>query len=154
MWRPQCRLSARHHADASNRISAAHYPASLLAGQVASRLLAPTHFRMWMPQASCNKQLFEFWIALDKSPHLIVSESAGLRAHALPSQLRHAILEMNGDAQMEWFIGIAVLVIIGLSVVVGKALDKPKIAPSERRQSQITALKASGALKHRKSNRD
>ena len=56
---------------------------------------------------------------------------------------------------MFWvWIGILVLVIVGASVVAGKALDKPKGAPSERRQSQITALKASGALKHRKSNRN
>ncbi len=65
---------------------------------------------------------------------------------------------LEGDVQetgMFWvWIGILVLVIAGASVIVGKALDKPKGAPSERRQSQITALKASGALKHRKSNRD
>jgi hypothetical protein len=56
---------------------------------------------------------------------------------------------------MFWvWVGITVLAIVGASVFVGKALDKPKGPPSPKRQSQITALKASGALKHRKSNRD
>ncbi len=72
--------------------------------------------------------------------------------------IARAMRYLEGDVQetgMFWvWIGILVLVIAGASVIVGKALDKPKGAPSERRQSQITALKASGALKHRKSNRD
>ena len=58
---------------------------------------------------------------------------------------------------MLWWvwIGLAVLVIVGLSVVVGKALSKPKGSEmSPERQAQITALKASGALKYRKSNRN
>jgi hypothetical protein len=52
-------------------------------------------------------------------------------------------------------ITITVLVVIGLSVVVGKSLSKPKGdgEPSSR-HAQLTALKASGALKHRKSNRN
>jgi len=48
---------------------------------------------------------------------------------------------------------IVVLTIIGVSVLVGKTLGKPKGIPSDR-HAQMTALKASGALKHRKSNRD
>lgn len=48
---------------------------------------------------------------------------------------------------------IVVLAIVGVSVLVGKALNKPKGIPSDR-HAQMTALKASGALKHRKSNRD
>ncbi|MBX3431602.1 MAG: hypothetical protein KF779_18605 [Hyphomonadaceae bacterium] len=48
---------------------------------------------------------------------------------------------------------VVVLAIVGVSVVVGKSLSKPKGLSSDR-QSQITALKASGALKYRKSNRD
>ena len=48
---------------------------------------------------------------------------------------------------------IVVLAIVGISVVVGKALSKPKTLSSDR-QAQMTALKASGALKYRKSNRD
>jgi hypothetical protein len=56
---------------------------------------------------------------------------------------------------MFWvWIGIVVLAIVGLSVFAGKALSKPKGTISSERQSQITALKASGALKYRKSNRD
>jgi hypothetical protein len=57
---------------------------------------------------------------------------------------------------MLWWlwIGIAVLAIVGLSVVVGKAVSKPKGPISSERQAQITALKASGALKYRKSNRN
>ena len=57
---------------------------------------------------------------------------------------------------MFWvWIALTVLVVVGLSVFVGKALDKPKGSrPSPERQAQITALKASGALKHRKSNRN
>jgi hypothetical protein len=49
---------------------------------------------------------------------------------------------------------IGVLVIGGLSVLVGKAIsksDRERLPPS--RQQQMTALKASGALRHRKSNR-
>jgi hypothetical protein len=48
---------------------------------------------------------------------------------------------------------IVVLTIIGVSVLVGKALNKPKGVPGDR-DAQMTALKASGALKYRKSNRD
>ncbi len=56
---------------------------------------------------------------------------------------------------MFWvWIGITVLAIVGLSVFAGKALSKPKGPISRERQSQITALKASGALGHRKSNRN
>lgn len=49
---------------------------------------------------------------------------------------------------------LVVLAIIGVSVLAGKALSKPKGAVSKDRQAQMTALKASGALKYRKSNRD
>jgi hypothetical protein len=56
---------------------------------------------------------------------------------------------------MFWvWIGIFVVAIVGLSVFAGKALSKPKGPISSDRQAQITALKASGALKHRKSNRN
>lgn len=57
---------------------------------------------------------------------------------------------------MFWvWIALTVLVVVGLSVFIGKALDKPKGAPmSSKRHAQVTALKMSGALKHRKSNRN
>jgi len=48
---------------------------------------------------------------------------------------------------------IAVLAIVGISVVVGKTVGKTKGPPADR-HAQMTALKASGALKHRKSNRN
>lgn len=48
---------------------------------------------------------------------------------------------------------IVVLTIVGVSVLVGKALNKPKGVSGDR-DAQMTALKASGALKYRKSNRD
>lgn len=48
--------------------------------------------------------------------------------------------------------GLTLLVIVGLSVFVGKALSKPKGEPMSRHE-KMTALKASGALGHRKSNR-
>lgn len=48
---------------------------------------------------------------------------------------------------------VVVLAIVGISVLVGKTLSKPKQLSSDR-QSQMTALKASGALRHRKSNRN
>ena len=48
---------------------------------------------------------------------------------------------------------IVMLVVIGASVLVGKMLSKPKTLSNDR-QAQMTALKASGALKYRKSNRD
>lgn len=55
---------------------------------------------------------------------------------------------------MFWvWIGVAVLVVIGLSVVIGKSVGRPKGRVSANRQDEITALKASGALRHRKSNR-
>lgn len=46
---------------------------------------------------------------------------------------------------------VTVLVVVGASVLIGKTLS----APSGRklnRDEKLTALKASGALKHRKSN--
>jgi len=49
-------------------------------------------------------------------------------------------------------ITITVLIVIGASVLIGKVLSKPARRPLNRDQ-QMTALKASGALKHRKSNR-
>lgn len=54
-----------------------------------------------------------------------------------------------------FWIGIVIvtLAIVGVSVLVGKMLSKPKGLPSDR-QAQMNALKASGALKYRKSNRN
>ena len=54
-----------------------------------------------------------------------------------------------------FWIGVVIvfLLIVGVSVLVGKTLSKPKGIPSDR-HAQMTALKASGALRHRKSNRD
>ncbi|MEZ6023009.1 MAG: hypothetical protein R3C16_14125 [Hyphomonadaceae bacterium] len=51
-----------------------------------------------------------------------------------------------------WIV-VAVALITGLSILVGKAIsrsDQQRMPPS--RQHQVTALKASGALRHRKSN--
>jgi hypothetical protein len=48
---------------------------------------------------------------------------------------------------------LAVAAIVGISVVVGKTMGKTKGPPGDR-HAQMTALKASGALKHRKSNRN
>ena len=48
---------------------------------------------------------------------------------------------------------IVVLAIVGVSVLAGKMLNKPK-GLSSNRQAEMTALKASGALKYRKSNRN
>ncbi|HYD74251.1 MAG TPA: hypothetical protein VEF55_14025 [Candidatus Binatia bacterium] len=54
---------------------------------------------------------------------------------------------------MFWFwIAVLVLIVIGSSVLVGRMLSKPRGEPMSRHQ-QMTALKASGALRHRKSNR-
>jgi hypothetical protein len=57
---------------------------------------------------------------------------------------------------MFWvWIVVVVLAIVGVSVFAGKVLSKPKgVGVSPERQAQITALKASGALRHRKSNRN
>jgi len=57
----------------------------------------------------------------------------------------------------EFWFGILVLVaiVIGASVLVGKILSRPggsEHRRGSRRQDDITALKASGALRHRKSN--
>jgi hypothetical protein len=53
---------------------------------------------------------------------------------------------------MIWFILIMVVVIIGASVLVGRAISKRDGAPMDR-QSRITALKASGAMQNRKESR-
>jgi hypothetical protein len=54
-----------------------------------------------------------------------------------------------------FWIGVVIvfLGIIGASVLIGKTVGKAKGTPRDR-HAQITALKASGALKHRKSNQD
>ncbi|MEZ5959997.1 MAG: hypothetical protein R3C30_06155 [Hyphomonadaceae bacterium] len=49
---------------------------------------------------------------------------------------------------------LSVLAIVGISVFVGKTLGNPKNRGPRDRNAQLTALKASGALKYRKSNRD
>jgi hypothetical protein len=57
---------------------------------------------------------------------------------------------------MFWiWIVIAVLIIVGASVWAGKALSPPRAPRAERgsRDEKVMALKASGALRHRKSNR-
>lgn len=51
------------------------------------------------------------------------------------------------------WISITVLVVIGVSVLVGRSLSKPRGQPLTR-QERMTALKASGAMRHRKSNRN
>ncbi|MEZ5996919.1 MAG: hypothetical protein R3C25_14325 [Hyphomonadaceae bacterium] len=53
---------------------------------------------------------------------------------------------------MFWlWIGGAMVVVIGLSVLAGKTIGKPR--GNHGRQDQITALKASGALRNRKESR-
>jgi hypothetical protein len=57
---------------------------------------------------------------------------------------------------MFWvWILILVLAIVGVSVLVGRSLSKPppRGEPMSRHE-RMTALKASGALRHRKSNRN
>lgn len=55
---------------------------------------------------------------------------------------------------MFWvWILVAVIVIVGLSVLIGRALSRSGDGDPMSRQERITALKASGALRHRKSNR-
>lgn len=49
---------------------------------------------------------------------------------------------------------LVILGIVGVSVLAGKALNRTKGSLSPDQQDHLTALKASGALKHRKSNRD
>lgn len=54
---------------------------------------------------------------------------------------------------MFWvWIAILVLAIVGVSVLVGRSLSKPPREPLSR-HDQMTALKASGALKNRKESR-
>lgn len=56
---------------------------------------------------------------------------------------------------MTFWIGIFVLVaiIIGASVLAGKMLSRPGAPQNrDRRHTQMMGLKASGALRHRKSN--
>ncbi len=56
---------------------------------------------------------------------------------------------------MAFWIWILVLVVavVGISVLIGKSLSKPRDQPLTR-EERMTALKASGALRHRKSNRE
>jgi hypothetical protein len=51
-----------------------------------------------------------------------------------------------------WIAGI-VIVIVGASVLIGRSLNKSS-ARQLSNQEKMTALKASGALRHRKSNRN
>lgn len=55
---------------------------------------------------------------------------------------------------MFWvWIVVLIVVIVGASVVIGKSLSGPSGKRlSHEEQKKVTALKASGALKHRKSN--
>lgn len=54
---------------------------------------------------------------------------------------------------MFWvWIVVSVLVIVGLSVLVGKMLSRPSSQQMSRHE-RLTALKASGALRHRKESR-
>lgn len=50
-------------------------------------------------------------------------------------------------------ITITILIVVGASVLVGRMLSPPSRPPMTR-DEKMTALKASGALKHRKSNRE
>jgi hypothetical protein len=50
-------------------------------------------------------------------------------------------------------ITITILIVVGASVLVGRILSRPTRQPMTR-EEKMTGLKASGALKHRKSNRD
>jgi hypothetical protein len=55
---------------------------------------------------------------------------------------------------MFWvWIVIFVAVIVGASVLIGRSLNKSSGQPLSN-QEKMTALKASGALRHRKSNRN
>lgn len=55
-----------------------------------------------------------------------------------------------------FWLGVLVLfaIVIGTSVVVGKMLSRPRSREGGGRHQHMMALKASGALKHRKSNRN
>lgn len=57
---------------------------------------------------------------------------------------------------MIWFILVMTAVIIGVSVLVGKMLARPRRSRGDpnSRHDEMMALKASGALRHRKSNRE
>lgn len=50
------------------------------------------------------------------------------------------------------FIIVAVLAIVGVSVIAGRALSKPR-GRQLTRQEKMTALKASGAMPNRKESR-
>ena len=57
---------------------------------------------------------------------------------------------------MFWFgILVTVLIVIGVSVLIGKMLAGGPRSPEQRdrRHDHMNALKMSGALRHRKSNR-
>lgn len=55
---------------------------------------------------------------------------------------------------MFWvWILLTVIVIVGASVLIGRSLNRRDGAPLSR-HDRMTALKASGALRHRKSNRE
>jgi hypothetical protein len=67
-----------------------------------------------------------------------------------------ALEHFGGGMSWGFLFGVFVVVaiIVGVSVLVGKMLSRPGGSDDAgHRQRDITALKASGALRHRKSNR-
>jgi hypothetical protein len=54
---------------------------------------------------------------------------------------------------MIWFILVWVAAIVGISIIAGRAISKPR-GKQLSNHEKMTALKASGAMQHRKSNRN
>lgn len=54
---------------------------------------------------------------------------------------------------MIWFILVSVAAIVGISIIAGRAISKPR-GKQMTNTEKMTAFKASGAMQHRKSNRN
>jgi hypothetical protein len=72
---------------------------------------------------------------------------------SIPDQRHYVGVEEIAMTGFWIAIVIAVAAIIGISVIVGKTVGRTKGPPADR-AAQMNALKASGALKYRKSNRN
>jgi len=84
---------------------------------------------------------------------ILASGQGGTLAPDLPLHRRREALSKEQECPVLIFVIVSVLVIIGASVLVGLRMSRQR-PQNISRHEQMTALKVSGALKHRKSNRE
>jgi peptidoglycan/LPS O-acetylase OafA/YrhL len=76
--------------------------------------------------------------------------TCALTALVKPSGVAYLV---SWETPMIWFILVSVAAIVGISVIAGRAISKPR-GKQLSNHEKMTALKASGAMQHRKSNRN